>query len=154
MIRATDPDLYREGDKPFGQKIIYAAPPNYSSIARVFPVHGKHVAFSYGDRVYVPAGLPLSHEIMVHESVHGNRQDIYGVEKWWTEYIKDPVFRLEEEFDGHKAELQALLEKAKNRHERRAAEAVVSKKLASPLYGFNIARLTMRKYLRKGTLDA
>lgn len=139
---------YKEGMTHGGQTVVYGHPPNYVEIANRFPISGLNVVFSYGDKVYASAGLPVPYEIMVHENVHGQRQDLYGVEKWWDEYLRDDTFRMMEEIDGHAAELMALQDMAINRRERRGYEAMVSKKLASPMYGFHTSRLKLRDALR------
>ncbi len=152
--RAKRDRWVRQGKTPFGQKVLVDTPPVYEAVTRRFPmVHDKAVVFSYGDKVYNPQGIAIPYEILAHEALHGERQDTYGVERWWDEYLKDKLFRLEEEFDAHMVEWEHLKSWATNRHERRAFEALVSKKLASPIYDFGIKRLTLREMMRRGTLD-
>lgn len=144
----------REGNSPFGQKVLIEKPPVWDAVAAQFPVVGKAVVFSYGNKVYNPQGIRVPYEILAHEAQHGDRQEIYGVERWWKEYLHDKLFRLEEEFDAHMVEYAHLKSWAVNRKERRGFEALVSEKLASPLYGFGLKRLTLREVMRRGTLDA
>jgi len=153
-LTGPDQDRWvRTGKGPFGQTVVASVPPMYDEVIDRFPaVIGAAVVFSYGDKVYNPQAIRVPYEILAHEAVHADRQEIYGVEKWWDSYLTDDVFRLEEEFDAHLLEHEMLQEWCRNRAERRQYEAIMSKKLASPIYDFRQPRLAMRDALRKGSL--
>jgi hypothetical protein len=71
---------------------------------------------------------------MAHELVHGARQkdDVRG---WWRRYIDDPVFRLKEEVQAHKAEFARAAYGVKDRNRRAKILDVTAHRLAHPLYG-------------------
>lgn len=84
-------------------RIIKAFPPNFSSIAKVFPVKGKQgIVYAYGDTIYNPSGKPLPPWIVAHEEVHLKQQSFHQLEtKWWAAYIVSPQFRLAMEIEAH-----------------------------------------------------
>ena len=115
------------------QRIVVDHPPNYQQILAVLPAASKRgVIFSYGDLIYNPSGLSIPREIQAHEAEHGRRQIALGIDEWWTRYIRDPLFRLDEEIYGHHAEWKA----ATRRHGPRPRDIErIAARLASPLYG-------------------
>ena len=124
-------------------------PPNYEKILAAFPrASGKFVIFSYGDRVYNPAGNELSAALIAHETVHCIRQQRMGVDEWWDKYITDPEFRYNEELLAHQAEYLKLCDTAVNRQQRRAHLAAVAKRLAGGLYGHVRALERVKKDLQ------
>jgi len=129
-------------------KVRVATPPNYDAILRTFPVLGKSVLFAYGDTVFNPAGVDIPPELMVHEEVH-SKQQADNPETWWTLYLADPEFRLDEEVEAHVAELNHI-NKIYNRHQRRKALTVLAERLASPLYGSLITTKKAKAILKNG----
>lgn len=128
-----------------------AEPPLIDEIDAAFGVRGKPILFAFGDKIYNPAGVDVPPEIVVHETVHGERQgdDVFG---WWRRYIADPVFRLEEELPAHVAEFQELctLQASRwvsHRNMRRTLAAHVARKLSAPLYGRLVTFDAARKFL-------
>lgn len=111
-------------------------PPNYAEICRVFPAARRPgVVFAYGDKIFVPSGIELSHDLKVHEAVHCIRQKEIGVAFWWDKYLTDDRFRYHEELMAHRAEYRSMTRGNPNRNQRRAALKIVAQRLASPLYG-------------------
>lgn len=121
-------------------QVIYGKyPPNYETILEAFPMASNHgVVFAYGDEIYVPSGIELTHPLKVHEATHGIRQKEFGLDDWWSRYIEDEAFRYYEELVAHFAEYMAMVkesEHASNPKFRRKIRRFIAKKLASPLYG-------------------
>lgn len=136
-------------------EIVYARPPNFEKIAAALPAARKPgVIFCYGDKIYNPSAVMLSRPLVLHEMVHAEQQKEIGVEEWWDRYIADPLFRIEQEVPAHIAEYRALVEKATNRHERRAALTMVAERLSSTLYGKAISDPVARKILEAGVLTS
>lgn len=110
-------------------------PPNFEAILKVFPeASGDHVIFAYAPDIYAPGGVDLPQSLVVHETVHIERQQEQGVEKWWDQYLADPEFRFVEELLAHKAEYDSLILQCSTRQQRRQMLKLVAKKLAAPLY--------------------
>lgn len=118
--------------------IIYGQyPPNFEQIAEAFPMaRNTGVVFAYGDEIYVPSGNELSHELKVHEAVHGIRQKELGLDLWWKRYIEDEAFRYHEELLAHFAEFRALIAENEARPYRRAVMKHIAKKMAHPVYKY------------------
>ena len=114
-------------------KIIKAYPPMIDAIDAAFNVRGKTIFYAWGNVIYNPKGADIPPELLAHEQVHGDRQGS-DVEGWWRKYIADPEFRLAEELCAHHVEYCYALTHG-NRLLRRKALKVVSKRLASPMYG-------------------
>lgn len=115
------------------QKVVISPPPNMSAILQVFPQAAERgVIFSYGDTIFNPSGVRISPELMAHECVHGLRQEVAGVERWWDQYLTNPLFRLDEEIYSHHEEHRASVK----RHGYRARDLQrIAERLSSPLYG-------------------
>jgi len=117
-------------------KIIRAFPPNYSALVKAFPIRGRAVIFAWGDRIYNPAGIVITPQLLAHERVHGARQERMGVEDWWLRYVIDARFRFDEELPAHRAEVAAG-----------TPADEVAFKLASPIYGRLIDAASARNML-------
>lgn len=120
-------------------KVIRAFPPNFSAIAKVFPIKGKPgILYAWGDTIYNPSDVKVTPWIRDHEEVHGKRQMsigfLYsGTERWWTNYLVSPQFRLEEELLAHQAEYRSYVEH--NSGGYGSYLDTVAHRLSSALYG-------------------
>jgi len=117
-------------------RVVNAFPPIYAEILAAFPeaAHRKPI-FAWGDVIYNPHGIEVTHELHVHEQVHGDRQGV-NPEAWWRRYIADPGFRLMEELLAHAAEYRAWCSSANiTRNQRRLVLRSLAQRCASPLYG-------------------
>jgi hypothetical protein len=127
-------------------EIVRERPPLYLDICKVFPgAAGKGVVFAWGDKIYLPDGGSLPSHILEHEKIHGGRQVLLGVEKWWREYLEREQFRLDEEVLGHRAEYRDLCQQSADRERRNAYLHYVAAKLASPLYGRMVTQREARQ---------
>ena len=120
-------------------RVLVEQPPNFAELARVFPIAGKSVLFSWGSTIYNPMGARITPQLFAHEAAH-QFQQMGGIEAWWRRYIDDTEFRLREEIIGHRAELRKAREIGMNRHQRRTEAKIISKRLASSMYGNLISR--------------
>lgn len=119
-------------------KVIKAFPPNYTEIAKVFPVAGKPgILYAWGDKLYNPSGVQVSPWLMAHEETHGRQQQAVDIPLWWRRYIDDPWFRLDQEIEAHRKEWQEyldLMQGANPKHVNQYLDLIASR-LSSPLYG-------------------
>lgn len=115
-------------------RVLIERPPNFDELARIFPIVGQGVIFSWGDVIYNPQNTKITPWLFAHEAVHQYRQQ-GGVEAWWRKYVDDLEFRLLEEILGHRAELAKVVEMGMNRQQRRQVSRRIAKRLAGPLYG-------------------
>ena len=81
-------------------KIRIGFPPNIDSI-RAAGLSDENSIFCYGDTLYVSHSKEVPADIQFHEQVHEKQQKKYtDPEFWWTRYILDKAFRLEEELEA------------------------------------------------------
>lgn len=119
-------------------KIVVGRPPNYEEIVAAFPLAARMpgVIFAYGSEIFNPSGNLLPASLVVHESVHSERQaEVGGPSLWWRDYISDIEFRFGEEVLAHRAEYQHFNTSGAGRNARRQYLSQVAHRLASPLYG-------------------
>lgn len=112
-------------------------PPNATEIEKVFPgvTNGiKPILFCYGYTIYNPAKIVIPIQLIAHEAVHALQQDTYDKDEWWDDYLEYSSFRLHQETDAHRIEIQCFNEH-NNRHLRRSYRKDVARRLAGPLYG-------------------
>jgi hypothetical protein len=83
-------------------KVVKGTPPNYKDIIKAIPAveHTIGLVFTYGDTIYSPLGTNIPDNLMVHEQTHEKQQKIPS--EWWTRYLQDINFRLEQELEAYK----------------------------------------------------
>ena len=82
-------------------------PPNIEEIKKHFNLRSD-VIFTYGDTLYTPSGGYINKPLMLHEETHSRQQAEMGVDKWWKKYIEDVDFRLEQELEAYKNQINAF----------------------------------------------
>ena len=93
-----------------------------------FPIT-PHTVFVFDGDIYSDYKLPP--DILVHENKHLNQQEKVGAVKWITQYLEDDKFRLEQEIEAYKIQLESI----KDRNERSECRRECASHLASKLYG-------------------
>lgn len=91
--------------------IVYDYPPNYIAITKAFNIKGKTgIVFTYGDTLYVPGGpdVEIDKHLMRHEETHTRQQEPIGADVWWQEYLKDEVFRFEQELEAYRNQYRSM----------------------------------------------
>ena len=116
-----------------GYSIESGWPPNIESIRAVLPVSENNI-FAYGGVIYNPGGRELPPWLIEHEQVHF-RQQGWRPARWWKKFLKDPVFRLKQELEAHRAEYQCYCFLVLDRNSRAMALSQISRRLAAPMYG-------------------
>lgn len=98
-----------------------------------FDLHGFNPVFTYGDILYNPTGGEISDDLMAHEETHAKQQSVYGVQDWWTRYLKDDTFRMTQELEAYRAQYKHA--QIYPRQVRRQLLDTISSNLSSRLYG-------------------
>ena len=92
--------------------------------------------FAYGHLLYTMFDGPIEDHLMAHEETHERQQVAYGgVEAWWNRYIKDPVFRLEQEIEAYREQYRFIKKTIKDRNAVARFLHSVAIDLAGPMYG-------------------
>jgi hypothetical protein len=129
-------------------KVVVELPPMFAEIDKVFHVAGKQVIFAWNDTIFNPHGATVTPELQTHEEVHGRRQHGDPV-RWWTLYLADPAFRLQEEIPAHQAEYAEFCRTHADRNHRARTLHMIAQRLASPLYGSMTGYAEAMGYMRK-----
>lgn len=88
-------------------KLTHEFPPKhiYDECVKRFGVKFETgTIFTYGDKVH--AYRPIDEDLYVHELTHIEQQKEYGAELWWKKYLADEQFRLEQEIEAYKNQMQ------------------------------------------------
>ncbi len=93
----------------------------------------KGIIITVGDTIHCKQYI--SRIKYIHEKVHGKQQREYGVEEWWKYYLKDSGFRLEQEIEAYKAEIEYAEFKIRDIEKRYKIFGAIAKDLSSSMYG-------------------
>lgn len=101
-----------------------------------FPTNKNEVAFAFNGVIY--SLNPVPQDLYVHECVHLIRQgagkDLALAEEWWSRYVTETAFRLEEETLAYREQYKFIARRVKKplafEHAKRLAMS-----MASPVYG-------------------
>ncbi len=133
------------------QKQLYEYPPIMGQILATFPQAGeKGVIFSWGEFIYNPSGGTIPDPLIAHEAVHGERQVALGVDKWWEMYLRDALFRFDEELPAHQAEYKRYCEIVKDREKRARYLHNIACRLAGNLYGRCCSYMDAKRKIKNG----
>lgn len=132
-------------------KISHEIPPIYARLREAF---GPRVdwrmgtVIAYGDTIYAKDDMPDS--LIAHETTHLKQQAKVGVEIWWEGYIKDPIFRLTQEAEAYKAQIDFIRDVDKaSRQVLRSTIAWLARELSSSMYGNMISYEDARNLLKQ-----
>ncbi len=131
-------------------KVVKAFPPNIDEITAAIPgANGlDNVVFTYGDTIYNPHGGEIEDHLEIHELTHSKQQKEIGVKEWWSKYLVDTKFRLEQEVEAYRAQYWFVF-KLYGRGAATALLRAISNDLASPMYGSILNHKSARKEIIK-----
>ena len=109
-------------------------PPIYERCAEQFGVRWKDkVIFTYGDTIHCKN--KVGKQKIAHETTHVNQQLEYGVKAWWERYFIDVDFRIEQEVEAYRNEIDWVRSKIWDMKNRKARIDHIIEDLCSPMYG-------------------
>jgi hypothetical protein len=129
--------------------IIQSWPPNIDQIRAVLPVSEKNI-FAYGGTIYSPGSATLPAWLVAHESVHFEQQGRFPA-RWWKKFLKDEVFRLDQELEAHRVEWAAFRVLNRDRNTQAIYLSRMARRLSAPMYGGIITAAEARKEILDGT---
>jgi hypothetical protein len=93
-------------------KQSHEKPEIYDLLKTNFGVNwNKGVIITYGDTIYCK--WKVKEPKLTHEKVHIKQQKEMGVDEWWDKYLSDEQFRLQQELEAYKAEIEWIKENVK-----------------------------------------
>lgn len=107
--------------------------------------------FTYGDTIYNPGGMNLPDHIIEHEEVHCDQQAAYagGVDGWWSRYLLDPLFRVQQEAEAYGMQYRYMCAHQKDRNARTRILLDLAGFLSGPMYGRTINRQAAADLIKK-----
>ena len=124
-------------------KIINELPPIIDQLLAGGMQPTRYTLYTYGDTIYNPSGSILPEDIIVHEGVHEKQQGV-DPDAWWSRFIDDQYFRVDQEVEAYAAQYRFMCKKFKDRNKRSQILMHYAKTLSSPIYGDVIG--TMKAY--------
>lgn len=122
--------------------IKHIPPPNYAMIKKYFPTvdFENGTVFTYAPHIYIKNHI--YEDLLVHEQTHLKQQtSLFETPiSWWNKYIKDPIFRLQQE-------VEAYHNQYKNSPQLLHA---LSTDLSSPLYALHISYKEAKQLIKNG----
>ncbi len=128
--------------------IKHEKPAIYETLKEKFNVHWEGqggCVISYFPHIYSKHPIPL--DLEKHEEVHLRQQQEMGVEKWWETYINNKNFRLLQEVEAYKAQIEWINKAIKDREVRFRRVDRLLKDLSGEMYGSLITYSEARKLL-------
>jgi len=127
--------------------VVEDFPPNYNEIKSVLGEHPEvKPIFAYGDTIYNPHARELRLDDEVHEKVHCQRQGA-NPDLWWTQYLYDPKFRLDEEVAAYGSQCAFVKKKVPRKVYEYFLDQVASA-LSAETYGGIISFAEARSKIR------
>lgn len=116
--------------------IIVGKPPVFDAVCMAFGINAETAIFTYGDKIYTPIAQNLPDHIIEHEKVHMEQQDHSekGAILWWGKFLRDPLFRVDQEARAYGRQYQFVCEQGWSRPSRRHFLKQLAKILSGPLY--------------------
>jgi len=94
----------------------------------------SNTIFTYGKKIYNPAGRAIPEDLIIHEMVHQKQQGFFP-RLWWRKYLRDPDFRFFQEAEAYAAEYKFICEKIKDKNYRVKNLIRFAQTLSGPIYG-------------------
>lgn len=105
------------------------------------------VFFTYGDTLYVPSGRQVPDDLIAHEELHTKQQGD-DPDAWWSRYIGDEYFRIDQEAKAYGKQYAFLCKKHKDRNAQARILFNLARILSGPLYGNVIRHLAATKMIK------
>lgn len=121
----------------FGMTIVYERPPVWEGVMLHFKINVDSTLFTYGDVIYNPPRVWIPDDYIFHESIHAGQQghSEEGAAKWWTRYLQDGYFRIDQEAKAYAAQYDFWCKTNKDRNARNRKFIALAETLCSPMYG-------------------
>lgn len=133
-----------------GVLVIYDYPPVWDSVVGAFNIRPLNAVFTYGDKIYNPGGAYLPDHVMVHEKVHIKQQGgtDEGAALWWGKFLRDSIFRIEQEIEAYAVQYKFVCGKVKDRNARFNFLLQLARTMSGPMYGKCITTNEATKLIR------
>lgn len=115
-------------------QVIHEKPPIYDKLKDKFDIDWERgIIITYGQDIYCKYDLHPAK--IVHELTHVKQQEGVGAERWYLNYINDKEFRLKQELEAYKNEIDFYKDTIKDRNQRFNLIRSVYLDISSGIYG-------------------
>jgi len=116
-------------------KVIHEYPPIYEAILSAGMRPNSTTIYAYDGNIYAPEVESVPDDLIAHESTH-IRQQSTQPDAWWSRYLDDPYFRIEQEAEAYAAQYDYVCQHMlKDRNARVRFLQRLAGSLSSPIYG-------------------
>ncbi len=116
-------------------KISTELPPIWQSLIDNGMNPSEHITVvTYGDTIYNPGQIRIPPHLEKHEETHSKQQG-KNPDAWWSRYIADPYFRIDQEAEAYARQYDFICKGAKDRNYRTRLMPELARTLSGPLYG-------------------
>jgi len=120
-------------------EIVNEKPPIWDEVHKHFDIDDNDTFYTYGDKIYNPAGRYVPDHIIEHESVHARQQkEIGGPDIWWKKYIEDDAFRMDQELEAYGRQYWFYCYHEGDRNKRAKFLWAIASHLSGPTYKLTI----------------
>lgn len=127
--------------------IKHERPPVWDKLVKAFGVEWGTICVAYDKDIYCGDKANLSADVILHESVHLERQE-KDPDAWWTGYIRDKEFRLMEELIAYHAQYDYLKDVVKDRNVLAGYLWKLAGGLSGEMYGNVVSHSEARRLIK------
>lgn len=118
--------------------IVHGLPPIYNEIVAHGITPPETAVYTYGDDIYIPSGGEPDAFLIRHEQTHVVQQSQIGARVWWTQWIADLKFRVDQEVEAYQKQLRLFRTVRKDRNEQARFAFGLAQQMSGPMYGYSI----------------
>lgn len=115
--------------------IVVGLPPVYPEIVAHGITPPDTAIYTYGDIIFNPSGGELSDDLKRHEETHQLQHAMIGARHWWTMWLNDPRFRVEQELAAYQKQYRFFCGVRRDRNEQARFAVALARAMAGPMYG-------------------
>jgi len=148
----TQNEVVQEQNQGRTMTIVNEKPPIYEKAHLAFDIDDSETVYTYGDKLYNPAGLQIGQDLIEHESTHMLQQKELGENGpaiWWDKYLNDKAFREAEEIEAYGRQYAYYRTKQKDRNTCAKYLSQLAMFLSSKLYKLDISYGEALKAIRE-----
>ncbi len=130
--------------------VVVERPPVWDDVCKMIGGAPRNAIFAWNNTIYNPDDIHIEEFLIVHEEVHQRQQIIAGgAEKWWSRYIDDPYFRVDQEAPAYAAQYLKMCERVGDRNARYRILHQLALSLSGVLYGSTITHSKALQMIRE-----
>lgn len=133
--------------------IVIGKPPIWEEAHKHFKIDDMKTVYTYGDKLYNPAGLTIEDHLMAHESTHADQQLSLegGPAEWWKQHFADPKFRLTQELEAYQNQYIFFCSRHGDRNTRARFLHVIAGDLSSGMYQIGLSYVDASRLIKGNT---